>query len=67
MSLHFLGWDYEAHNRSAALTPQNLQSSPYQFGALAHANQSDARVPGIRRKSPAAIFDFQAYGIDFKF
>jgi hypothetical protein len=67
MGLHSLGWHNEAHDRAAAIASQNLQSSAYQFGALAHAYESDTLVASIRRKSFTAIFDFQAYTIDFKF
>src|SRR5712671_6280996 len=67
MRLYFLGWHNQAHDRSTALASQNLQGSSYQFSALAHANQADTLMSRVRRKSLAAILDFQVNGIDFKF
>src|SRR5882762_10352836 len=67
MRLYFLGWHNEAHECSTTLASQNLQSSSYQFSALVHANQADTLMSRIRRKSLAAILDFQANGIDVKF
>src|SRR5882724_1581949 len=67
MGLNFIGWHDQAHDRSTALASQNPQGSSHQFSALAHANQADTLMSRIRRKSPAAVLDFQVNGIDVKF
>jgi hypothetical protein len=66
MRFHFLCGYNEPHDRSAALAPHYFQTASYKLRTFVHSDKANTLMPGIRRKSLAVVFHFQANQIVLK-